>query len=251
MSAPEKEAVRQHWEADPCGSKLADAEPGSPEFFAQIERERYRLEPFVPSFADFESWRGKHVLEVGVGLGTDFVGFARAGAVATGVDLTEAAIDLVRRRLELEGLNAELQVADAESLPFAEASFDLVYSWGVLHHTPDTERAVREVRRVLRPGGEARIMLYSRRSWVAFGLWARYALLAGRPRRTLEDVVANHMESPGTKAYTERELHELFASFSTVETTRFVTPYDRRVAGPLARLTGHRLGWFAAIRATA
>jgi SAM-dependent methyltransferase len=246
-----KEAVRLHWEADPCGSKLVTAEPGTAEFYEQMERERYALEPFIRDFAEFERWRDRDVLEVGVGAGTDFVQFARAGARLTGIDLTEAAVGLVRTRLGLEQCDANVRVGDAEALPFEDGSFDLVYSWGVLHHTPDTKRAVEEVRRVLRPGGEARIMLYSRRSWVAYGLWARYALAVGHPRRTLTDVVANHMESPGTKAYTEPELRDLFSGFSEVRLRRFVTPYDRRVVGPLARLAGSRLGWFVGITARA
>jgi ubiquinone/menaquinone biosynthesis C-methylase UbiE len=174
----------------------------------------------------------------------------RAGARATGVDLTAAAVDAVRARLELEELDAEVLRADAEQLPFPDASFELVYSWGVLHHTPDTPAALAEVRRVLAPGGEARIMLYSRRSWFALGAWVRYGLLRLQPHRSVSYVLAHHLESPGTKAYTQRELAELFAGFSSVEYTRFVTPYDARVAGPLARLTGARLGWFVGIRAT-
>ena len=245
-----KEQVRAHWEADPCGAKLVDLEPGTPEFFAQVERTRYELEPFIEDFADFRRWRDRRVLEVGVGLGSDSVRFVRAGAVATGVDLTEASVALVKRRLELEQAVADVRVADAESLPFASKSFDLVYSWGVLHHTPDTAKAVAEIKRVLRPGGEARIMLYSRRSCVSFGLWARYGLASGRPWRSFEDVIANHMESPGTKAYTTRELVDLFAGFQTMHLKHFVTPYDRHVAGPAARLFGGRFGWFAGIVAT-
>jgi ubiquinone/menaquinone biosynthesis C-methylase UbiE len=244
-----KEFVREHWEAEPCGTSTATAEPGSPEFFAQVERERDRLEPFIPAFAEFERWRGRSVLEVGVGLGTDFVRFARAGADLTGVDLTEAAVAQVRLRLAQEGLDAEVRVADAEALPFDDGSFELVYSWGVLHHTPDTERALAEVRRVLGPTGEARVMLYSRRSWVALGLWLRHALAVGRPWRSFSRVIADHMESAGTKAYTQAELEALFRDFREVEITRWVTPYDRRVAGPLARLAGPRLGWFVGIRA--
>jgi ubiquinone/menaquinone biosynthesis C-methylase UbiE len=244
-----KEAVRAHWEADPCGSKLAAAEPGSRAFFDQVEAERNRLEPFIPSFAEFEHWRGKKVLEVGVGLGTDFVRFVRAGAEATGIDLTESAAGLVRRRLELEGLDADVLAADAEALPFPDGGFDLVYSWGVLHHTPDTPKALAEVRRVLAPGGEARVMLYSRRSWFALGVWGKTALLRGRPWRSFTEVLADHVESPGTKAYTQSELDELFAAFSSVSYRRFVTPYDRRVAGPLAGITGARLGWFVGITA--
>jgi SAM-dependent methyltransferase len=242
-----KEVVRRHWEADPCGSRLTTAEPGTVEFFAEVERRRYELEPFIPGFADFERWSGRRVLEVGVGLGSDFVRFARAGARVHGVDLTDAAVDLVRTRLDLEGLDGDVRVADAEALPFADGPFDLVYSWGVLHHTPDTRRAVGEVRRVLAPGGEARIMLYSRRSWVAFGVWARWALATGHPRRSVAQTLAEHMESPGTKAYTEPELRELFSGFGDVTLRRFVTPYDRRVAGPVAGLVGPRLGWFVGI----
>jgi SAM-dependent methyltransferase len=242
-----KGAVRDYWNAAPCGSSLATAEPGSKEFFKQVEEARYRLEPFIPCFAQFERWRGKRVLEVGVGLGTDFVRFGRAGAKLSGVDLTEASIDLVRRRLDLEGLRANLQVADAEALPFADESFDLVYSWGVLHHTPDPEKALSEVRRVLGPRREARVMLYSRRSWVALGVRLRYAVLLGRPWRQSASLLAEHVESPGTKAYTQPELERLFSAFNRVSYTRFLTPYDRRVGGPLVDLLGARFGWFIGI----
>jgi len=242
-----KDGVRRHWEAEPCGSSLTTAEPGTRQFYDELERTRYALEPFIVDFARFESWRDRDVLEVGVGLGTDFIRFARAGARLHGVDLTDAAVDLVRRRLALEGLEAEVRVADAEALPFSDASFDLVYSWGVLHHTPDTEQAVREIRRVLRSGGEARIMLYSRRSLVALGVWVRYGLGRARPWKSPTELLAEHMESPGTKAYTQREIEALFRDFSLVTTTRFLTPYDRRVAGPLTSALGPRFGWFVGV----
>ena len=102
---------------------------------------------------------------------------------------------------------------------------------------------------MLAPGGEARIMLYSRRSWFALGVWGKTALLRGRPWRSFTEVLADHVESPGTKAYTRSELDELFAGFSSVSYRGFVTPYDRRVAGPLAGLTGYRFGWFVGISA--
>jgi ubiquinone/menaquinone biosynthesis C-methylase UbiE len=249
MSESLKDRVKGYWEGEPCGTSTASSAPGTSAFYAEVEAARDRLEPFIPGFAEFERWRGKRVLEVGVGLGTDFVRFVRAGAEATGVDLTKASVHAVERRLALEGLEAELTVADAEALPFGDGSFDLVYSWGVLHHTPGTRRALDEVRRVLAPGGEARVMLYSRRSWVAFGAWARYALLRGRPQRSFADVLAEHMESPGTKAYTQAELDELFSGFREVEYRRFVTPYDRKVVGPLTSVLPARFGWFVGIRA--
>ena len=105
-------------------------------------------------------------------------------------------------------------MGDAEALPYADACFDLVYSFGVLHHSPDTPRAIEEVRRVLKPGGRARIMIYHRASLTGLMLWSRYALLAGQPLRSLDDVYAQHLESPGTKAYSVREARELFRRFS-------------------------------------
>lgn len=249
MNETLKDRVRAYWEAEPCGTSTTDAQPGTRAFYADVERRRYELEPFIPSFAEFERWRGKRVLEVGVGLGTDFVQFARAGAVVSGIDLTEAAVEAVERRLQLDGLEADLRVADAEELPFPDGEFDLVYSWGVLHHTPNTECALSEVRRVLRPGGKAKIMLYSRRSWVALGVWLRYGVLRGAPHRTPRELLARWMESPGTKAYTQTELDALFADFSEVQYERFVTPYDRRVAGPLAARLPKRFGWFVGITA--
>ena len=160
-----KERVRSFWQEHPCGTKFADAEMGTREFYTRVEEHRYRTEWHIPEAAGFARAEGLRVLEVGCGLGTDGAQFARAGALYTGVDLTEAAVSLARRRFELESLPGEFRIADAENLDFADDSFDLVYSHGVLHHTPDTARAVREVWRVLRPGGRAVVMLYHRDSY--------------------------------------------------------------------------------------
>jgi SAM-dependent methyltransferase len=243
-----KDAVQRYWEERPCGSSHTSAPEGSAEYFAEVERRRYELEPFIPRFARFREASGLRVLEIGMGLGTDLVRFARNGASVTGVDLTERSVDLVRRRLELEGLQGDVGVADAERLPFESGHFDIVYSWGVLHHTPDTSAAVAEAMRVLRPAGRLCVMLYNRRSWVAYGLWVRHALLRGRPQRSLGDVLAEHMESSGTKGYETRELRDLFRSLNDLRIERVATPYDHRVAGPLATLTGRWLGWFAVVQ---
>jgi ubiquinone/menaquinone biosynthesis C-methylase UbiE len=160
-----KTRVHDFWQANPCGVKFTDAEIGSREFFDAVERHRYATESHIPAVIDFPRWRDKEVIEVGCGLGTDAINFARQGARYTGVDLTEASIALVEKRFALENLSARLRVADAEALPFADASFDLFYSHGVLHHTPDTPRTIDEAHRVLRPGGTAMVMLYHKNSY--------------------------------------------------------------------------------------
>jgi len=160
-----KERVRAFWQAHPCGTKFSDAEIGTREFFERIEAHRYAKEWHIPDAADFAGAHGLRVLEIGCGLGTDGVQFAKAGADYTGVDLTDAAIELARKRFELSALRGELRVSDAENLDFADESFDLVYSHGVLHHTPDIARAVSEIHRVLKPEGRAIVMLYHRDSY--------------------------------------------------------------------------------------
>lgn len=160
-----KERVRAFWQAHPCGTRFSDAEMGTPEFFERVEAHRYTKEWHIPEAADFAGTRGLSVLEIGCGLGTDGAQFAKAGAHYTGIDLTEAAVDLARRRFEVSNLPGTFRVADAENLDFADDSFDRVYSHGVLHHTPDTARAVAEIRRVLKPGGRAIVMLYHRGSY--------------------------------------------------------------------------------------
>jgi ubiquinone/menaquinone biosynthesis C-methylase UbiE len=183
------------------------------------------------------------VLEIGIGMGADFVRWARAGAMATGVDLTERAVDLTRGRLQREGLTAEVRVADAESLPFPDDHFDLVYSWGVLHHTPRPDDALREAQRVLAPGGELKLMLYHRHSWVALAAWARFCLLRGRPWAGLRAAVA-HVESPGTQAFTVSELSALLPQLDQLSVTPRLSHWDRKWVPVISSLLGDRFGWF-------
>jgi SAM-dependent methyltransferase len=160
-----KERVREFWQQHPCGTKFSDAETGSREFYERIEKHRYEKEWHIPIAANFAGTRGLKVLEIGCGIGTDGAQFAKAGADYTGIDLTEAAIDLARERFASSGLPGDFRISDAENLDFPDDAFDLVYSHGVLHHTPDIEAAVREIHRVLRPGGRAMVMLYHRGSY--------------------------------------------------------------------------------------
>jgi ubiquinone/menaquinone biosynthesis C-methylase UbiE len=238
--------VRLFWNRTPCGSLETTAPEGTLAYYREVEGRRYQLEPFIARYAAFDSTRDQSVLEIGVGLGTDHAQFARAGARLTGVDLTERSIELAANRFRLEKLQSELQVADAESLPFADETFDVVYSWGVLHHSPNTPRAISEAVRVLRRGGRICLMVYSRHAWVTYGLWFRHAPLGGKPFRSLRDVLYHHMESPGTKGYTKSELRRMLrhAGLPDPQVEKVLTPYDVEYAGGAARLTGSRLGFF-------
>jgi len=145
-------------------------------------------------------------------------------------------------------------VADAENLPFKADEFELTYSWGVLHHTPNPERAIHEIHRVTKSGGEVCIMLYHRHSLVAWQLYLFFGVLAFRPLRSLKDIIANYHESPGTKAYTIAEARQMFSAFQGLEIDVRLTAYDLRYKRDkylprwIGKLIPRRLGWFIIIR---
>lgn len=204
-----KELVKEFWQKAACGENALLSSPTKEGFRRQSEL-RYQLEPFILEFAEFDKYRGKKVLEIGVGLGADHQQFAEAGADLYGIDLTERAIDLVRQRFQLMGLCSQLSVGDAEQLEFADETFDLVYSWGVIHHSPDTPKAAKEILRVLKRGGKFKVMIYHKYSFVGYMLWLRYALMKLRPFMSLDQIYNQYLESPGTKAYSIDKARKLF-----------------------------------------
>ncbi len=209
--------MEDFWNSSSCGEALYLKACDEEGYLSQAKN-RYNLEgSLIFPFAKFDQSRGQSVLEIGVGLGADHQQYAQAGAKIVGIDLTKRAIIHTRNRLEAFGLNSSLLVGDAENLPFDDNSFDVVYSWGVLHHSPDTRKAIKEVFRVLRLGGIARIMIYHKWSLVGLMLWLRYGLLAGKPFRSLNEIYGNYLESPGTKAYSRSEALELFDDFAYVD----------------------------------
>jgi ubiquinone/menaquinone biosynthesis C-methylase UbiE len=163
--SPLKSHVQSFWQKSPCDSWFTDEKQGTPAFYQTLDEHRYQVHPRLKSAVGFEKARGKRVLEIGCGCGSEAERFARAGASYTAVDLTNAAVSITQRRFQLAGLKGRFTQGDAENLPFADGSFDIVYSHGVLHHTPDTPRTIREVHRVLAPGGRAMIMLYYQNSF--------------------------------------------------------------------------------------
>jgi len=212
----DKKAVHDYWDRASCGEELY-LESTSRDAYAAQARQRYVLEPYIEELADFRAARGKKVLEIGVGLGADHQRLAENGALLWGIDLTLRAVEHTRRRFSVFGLKSNLSVGDAENLGFDDSTFDVVYSWGVLHHSPDTPKAVSEVWRVLRPGGIAKIMIYHKWSLVGYMLWIRYALMKFRPSMSLAEVYSRYLESPGTKAYSVRDARKMFSRFKSVE----------------------------------
>jgi ubiquinone/menaquinone biosynthesis C-methylase UbiE len=252
------EDVREYWNRQSCGTGVTEAPKYSREYFDEIEEFRYRLEPEIHGFAQFTNHTGKKVLEVGVGAGTDFLQWCRAGTEAHGIDLTDEAISNVRERLIVYGLNAaDLRVGNAEDLPYPDGSFDLVYSWGVIHHSPDTEKCLSEISRVARKGASVKVMVYNRHSIQTYVWWVRYALLRGKPWLSLAHVLYHHMESPGTKGYTRSEFAQMAKrsglTIKHIDTT-VSEFYDLLVSRPfplpvvaycMATLFGFtRCGWF-------
>ncbi len=226
--ADEEQRARAQWSADPAGAVYGRAhEFGTREFFDEVERHRYQdYAPWMPEVMGFKEFAGARLLEVGCGMGTDLLQFARAGASVTGVDLTPRSIQISQQHFAVYGASGDFAISDAEHLPFANESFDVVYSNGVLHHTPDTAGAVREVHRVLRSNGQARVMLYHRGS---LGYWGeviiRHGILGGELLRgnSPADIMSRHVEfnqgggNPLVKVYSRREARELFSMFSEVK----------------------------------
>lgn len=209
-----KNEVRDFWDAASCGEVYGE-KTSEEDFYRSHEEKRYILEPYILDFARFHEGKDRDILEVGVGMGSDHLLWAKSmPRVLKGVDLTARAIEHTKKRLSINGFFPDVTEADAEDLPFENDSFDIVYSWGVLHHSPNTSKAIEEVYRVLRPDGIARIMIYHKYSLTGYMLWLRYGLLRGRLFSSLDQIYHNYLESPGTKAYTIKEAEAMLNQFS-------------------------------------
>jgi ubiquinone/menaquinone biosynthesis C-methylase UbiE len=262
-----KEAAVEQWTADPCGSDAVDGAPGSASYAEDLLAMREEYGPWIADSLDYAGARGLDVLDVGCGQGIDLVNYARGGARATGVDLTPRHVELARAHLEALGLDGTVVQGDAEDLPFPDASFDRASSNGVLHHTPDMDRALAEICRVLRPGGRATVLVYNRRS---LHYWIEQVLHEGLMRRKLfregsmEGVLSSGVEHstigarPLVRVYGPRQLRRMMlaAGFTGVEVNvRHFLPSDtfltlalhRRGLLPGGRVLdriGRAAGWY-------
>ncbi len=199
------EDVRSYWNEYVNDIEVTEFPRGSDEFFAALERYRYDKIDYLRDYVGFDRYAGKKVLEIGCGVGHDLMQFARAGADVSARDLTENAVELATKNLAREGFSGDIRQGNAEALDFPDGTFDVVYSHGVLHHTVDTEKSIGEVHRVLKPGGEAIIMLYNRNSWLAFVAW-----ISGT------NIEHADKDAPIIRKYSTRECRAMFRKYSDV-----------------------------------
>jgi SAM-dependent methyltransferase len=266
--------VRDFWNSRPCNVRHSAKPIGTADYFADVRHRKYFVEPHIPRFAEFERWRGKRVLEIGCGIGCDSVSFAAAGASVTAVDLSENSLDLARQHAVVRGLadRIEFVCADAESLTAAlpPAGYDLIYSFGVIHHTPHPDRALDQLRHYARPGTVLKLMLYHRRSWKVLHLLAT----SGQFRiRGLDEIIARHSEAqtgcPVTYTYSYASARKLLIGhgFQVLNTyVDHIFPYQvsgyvehryvkkwffRYLPPPLFRWMERHFGWHLCITARA
>jgi SAM-dependent methyltransferase len=213
-----QQAVRQYWNVHIHDLEITRHPVASPGFFADLEQYHFEKLHHLLALVPFDQYRGRDVLEVGCGAGTDLVRFARNGAVVTGVDIASSAISMAKTNFGLEGLKAKLAVADGETLPFADRRFDLVYAHGVVQYTSHDKLLVDEVRRVLKPGGRAVFQVYNRISWLnAMSLVA--------------DVGLEHKDAPVLRKYSIGEFRSLLGGFSKVSIVPERFPVKSRLHG--------------------
>jgi len=228
--------VRDYWDARPCNLRHSQAPVGTKEYFDQVEARKYFVEPHIPGFAEFDRWRCKKVLEIGCGIGTDTINFARHGAKVTTVDLSERSIELARKRAAVFGVDGQIQFygGNAEELTqFVPAeAYDLIYSFGVIHHTPHPRKVLEQLKEYTRPGTTLKMMVYHRRSYKVG--WILLAEGKGQFWK-LSDLVAKNSEAqtgcPVTYTYSRsegRELLELHGFHVTGVRVEHIFPYRVR-----------------------
>lgn len=196
--------IQQYWNHRIHDLEMTSHPVGSREFFDDLDDYRFDKLHYLPRVVDFSGYQGQRVLEVGCGIGTDLVRFARGGAMVTGIDLSQTAIDLARLNVELHGAHAdELRVANGEALPYADGTFDVVYAHGVVQYTKDAATLVRECHRVLKPGGQGIFMVYNRVSWLS-------------AMSRLMNVPLEHQDAPVLRTFSISEFRALLAPFDDI-----------------------------------
>jgi len=243
-----QDIISNYWEKEVCGTRFIKDESLLTEY-EQLRNSRYMVEGFIKDFA-FEipdnNFQDKKILEIGVGAGTDFIEFLKRDGICSGVDATEAAILETKKNIktafpENNQKLEYLQKCNAEKLPFDNNYFDIVYSYGVLHHAKNTMTCLSEAVRVLKPGGILKIMVYSNFSATGIMLWLLYGLGKFKVFSTQEKIIFKHLESPGTKCYSKKELKKILEGFSleNIVLQKFAGTGDLLLMPPSAKYKGN------------
>jgi 2-polyprenyl-3-methyl-5-hydroxy-6-metoxy-1,4-benzoquinol methylase len=266
------EQVKAFWNQRPCNIRHSPRPVGTRKYFDEVEARKYFVEPHIPHFAQFDRWQGKKVLEIGCGIGTDTISFARHGADVTAVELSQKSLEVARQRAEVYGLEGCIRfyLGDAEELTtfVPTEPYDLIYSFGVIHHTPHPERVVEQMHHYVRPGSTIKIMVYHRRSWKA--LWILLTYGKGRFWQ-LDQLITSHSEAqigcPVTYTYSPQEAQRLLNGLEIVDLWidhifpyripdyvqyRYVKVwYFRWMPKPLFRWLERHFGWHLCVTAKA
>lgn len=196
--------ITEYWDKRPCNVRHSKAEVGTLRYFDEVTTRRYYVESHIPGFAQFSRWKGKRVFEIGCGIGTDAESFMSHGALYVGCDLSPASIELAEKRRDLNGLAGTFFATDAMTALASAKDVDLAYSFGVLHHTPDAEKIIAKVKKVLAPRGEFRLMLYAENSWKAAMIDAEF------------DQPEAQADCPLVERYTHDEVRSMFKDWTHV-----------------------------------
>jgi len=228
--------VREYWDRQPCNSNHSGADFGSRTYFNEIEKRRYFVHPHIYKFADFENWKSKRVLEIGCGIGTDAVNFARHGSIYTGVDLSPETLAIAQQRMAIFDLEGVFHSHNAEQLDelLPAASFDLIYSIGVIHHTVCPRAIIAAARRVIKTDGEFRMMVYAKHSWKAAMIESGL------------DQPESQNGCPIASTYNQDDLQELLSGhFEIIDMHRdHIFPYQ---VEPYKNFVYQREAWFQAM----
>jgi len=262
--------VKKYWDGRPCNIRHSVSPVGTKQYFDEVEKRKYFVEPHIPAFADFKKWRGKKILEIGCGIGTDTINFARAGADVSAVEISEKSLDLVRQRAKVYGLEDKIKFycSDAEELSevVPPEPYDLIYSFGVIHHTPHPEKVIKEIRHYIKPGTVIKIMVYYTYSWKVFWILFKYGKGAFWK---LKELIAKYSEAqtgcPITYTYSKKEIKNLLRGFkATNVSVDHIFPYKisdyikykynkvwyfRYLPKPLFRWLERNFGWHLLITA--
>ena len=225
--------VKYFWDQSPCNINHSHKSVGSKKFFDEVEKKKYFVEPHIIKFSEFPKWKGKKVLEIGCGIGTAGINFARYGASYTGLELSNTSLDLSKKRFKIYGYRGEFYLGNAEELSriLPIEIYDLIYSFGVIHHTPRPKKIINEIKKYMNYDSTLKIMLYATNSW--------------KNMMIQDDLDRSEAKKgcPIAKTYNEDEIRELLIDFEIIDIEKdHIFPYK---IGPYKAGVYEKQPWFS------